>query len=929
MRAIFVLGLLSACSTALGAVMPKWSAERHDADDGTFVSVTFDRPFDVGTTCDKPDYGTPGKERTTGSRVEIVPATEYIRAKVLCTVSDDPKLDRAFVLKVTRYVDGPGWNNGRAYGGMCDTLVEFDKVAKRKVGDKWELDVPIDMGDIVDIVFRDGYGTFAGQYKRYLDVDFVSRTQTRRDARSFENRMLVDSRFRSGVTVYGFSLEKSPVEFEPLPVRPGNVFAAGEKPETKVRLTVKRPGTYRLAWTVLDAAERPVGSGEEPFSSSCEKVVDLAQRDDGWYRLVYRLTDGARTLLTHRASFVLLPEDTRTEGVGEGPYGTWSYGGTHRTSGDIDFDGPLLERAGFRRAQGLRRYPAEKRHAYKLSPEAVRWPGGQLNETQKVALVRQQLKDDPGCRSMLVFHENATWGYQMAPEMSGVKRDPVKHGWFRGAKKPTDPALDAKVARGMHAAAMEQCRIMRENFPEVRLTLGNSLGCTELVAESIRYGLPEDYIDYMGLEAVVRNNLPERPWESSLLAGDLMLETAKAFGYGKWKVNACFESCYRLDSLIGEDLQAAYYVRDILMCQAWRFPDIFVGVLCDTGNDYTGSFWGGSGLCRRFPYAYPKKAYAAVAAATRLLDGVKSVRFLPTGDDCVYAAECARADGRCVTAFWTSRGEAELDVDTAWFKGVRHVDFYGRETPRPSPFVVGDFVRYIVSDGPAVKSVVVTARRFPDDAPPADVKIVAAADDLSGWRLAADKSPILEREPGSFMPFRTRGAFELRQADDDEMGDCLELELVCPNVALPPMMWEYAVVELAHPIPLAGDPASLGVWVKGNSGWGQVGFVLENAEGKRSISLGRNAHADVFDYQGAVSIDFTGWNFLRQLVDPLRSSVVDTTTNGEYVWDGADVTAGGNRLVGLAFAVQSRPQFIAERREKRQVLRFKNVSAFD
>ena len=73
------------------------------------------------------------------------------------------------------------------------------------------------------------------------------------------------------------------------------------------------------------------------------------------------------------------------------------------------------------------------------------------------------------------------------------------------------------------------------------------------------------------MEVVSRNTLPEKQWEGALQSVELMVRTAKAYGYD-WKPTSCFESNYRLDALIGQELQAKWYVRDLLLMHAWRFP---------------------------------------------------------------------------------------------------------------------------------------------------------------------------------------------------------------------------------------------------------------------------------------------------------------------------------------------------------------------
>ena len=964
--------VLAACAVGSLTVFGKLTPDEEKAyntrgvDEGPTVRIDLPGGFDVGLTAEKSTNKVAvGRGRTEKSCVYIVPPCEYVSARVRFSVDPDPKKDRALTLRLTRYVDNRGASYvGRSFHGTCNTLVETDRVSKRFVGtvtsgghvrQVYEADVPIDMGDLIGILHKERRGTFLNngfsesEYRvtnigNYLDFEVLGRLVAERSPAG-DCRLIPDEKKRSAIRVHSVTLEKAPAELRVDQVQPGNVFHNDEKPETKVAVDVKRPGDYTLVWTVRNPENETVSVTKRRISADASFTVDLAQREPGWYALDYELFAGERRLMTHHAAFVLLGKDTRTAGIGEGPYGTWTYGGGHYCSPDLEFVGPLMLKAGFRRGQGLIWKP-EDYHRYKLSPQTVRWPGPKAtNEEQRVAAIREQLDTDPNTRSFLMFHEEATWPYQQAPELTGSKYGP-KFAWVRAGQRPKrDVEKDKVDARKRHEDAMMKCGFLRKHFPEIYISLGNSLAATELVAETIRNGFPEEYADYMGLETVVRTSKPERQWEGTIQAADLMMQTAEAFGYRKWKVNSAFESCYRIEDAIGSaDLTAAWYVRDLLISQCWRFPDIFIGVLTDTGNSYTGSFWGESGLCRGIPYAYPRKAYAGIAVATKMLDMVTDARRVDCGDECVYVVDYTRRDGKHVWAMWTSRGTAEIAFDLA--KKVEMTDMYGRVfkperdggnilarvfRPRKPVVKAGPAVKYFLGDVNAVRSARVGRRTYPDEPQPADAKLVQATDSVAGWKVDGTKIEGVEREAGPFLPFRTVGKYEIREVVDEERGKCLELELAQPNSLLPKTMSEYCVVELEKPIPLEGDPASLGAWVKGNSGWGSFCWVVESANGRRSYSFGCSADADVYDYDGAFSLDYTGWAFLK--IGIARESSVHNMSFGGvfgFNWVGAGTpSAGPHKLVGFGLAAQNRPLFLTERRPYPQKIRIGGIYGFD
>ena len=870
----------------------------------------------------------------------VTPCTEYVGARIRYAVKEGAGLDRAFTLRLTRNNDlkAPGrW--GRVQGAMCQTLVETDKIPSRKVGTTkidgvslpvYETDVALDMGDIQDIVFKDRRGTYLAERMksgagRYLDLSVHGRMNTL--CGPFADQRVEEVKgLKSAVRVLSVALEPTPAELETFTCVPGNVFAPEDRPETAVEVRVKKPGSYRLVWTIRDAEGRVLGRHERTFTKTGRVTVDLGGHGLGWYALQYEFFDGARRLMTHKASFAVLGPDTRTTGTGEGPYGAWDYGCGRHYTGPLEEVGPLLMKAGFRRAWADRKYPVAETRKYKLAPAVpVLWnQARKMPDDKLLAKLRAFTNDYPAVKGVMIYHESAPKGalaYQQAWELSGQAYDPA-NAWTNAAER---------VAQATHFA-----KLVRENFPDFRITVGNTLGCTELVAELIRYGFPESYADYTGLETIARNNLPERIWESSLQAADHMRQTVAAFGY-RWKPNACFESNYRREALVGEERQLEWYVRDLVLSQCWRFPDIFVGTIADCGNKYGDTYWGTAGHCTRYPYHYPKKSYVGMAVATRMLDAVTDVRFVPTGDRTVYAVEFVRKDGSCVTALWTSRGTAEVTVEAS--APFAAFDIYGRrltqsgETPLPreSQFVIDGKVRYLVSDKSAVRSVRTGRRTYPDDVRPADAVVAETAGDASAWRLAAKEDPLLEQTTGPFMPYRTKGTFAVRQVRDEELGACLELELAEPNLSLPTVVSEYAVLELRKSVKLKGDPKSIGMMVKGNSGWGRIHWILRDAKGVRRISCGDNgSKRDMFDYDGRVSLSYSGWAFLS-LPIAQGSSVPDLNTGSpKYLWAGSlEEPAYPLTLEGLAVSVESRPLFLTERHPHRQVIRLKDISVFD
>ena len=77
-------------------------------------------------------------------------------------------------------------------------------------------------------------------------------------------------------------------------------------------------------------------------------------------------------------------------------------------------------------------------------------------------------------------------------------------------------------------------------------------------------------------------------------------------------------------------------------------------------------------------------------------------------------------------------------------------------------------------------------------------------------------------------------------------------------------MHDYAFLKLKTSAPVPGAPKTIGVWVRGNSGWGQLMWEYQDAEGEKWLSCGTGGYGcNVYDWPGQASINFDGWNFVQ------------------------------------------------------------------
>ncbi|OQA83260.1 MAG: hypothetical protein BWY31_02933 [Lentisphaerae bacterium ADurb.Bin242] len=855
-----------------------------------------------------------------------VPGVHYTSARVLFAFDpDEPGKEPVLTARITRFSRGGVWD-GRAVSRISQTPYRFDGKNAEKAGEVdvngrklplYLAEIPLDTGKIQDLL---NYDT-CGEKNRlpYLDFEILGKVHERRHAFGDE-RCKPDPASKSSLHVFAVTLEKAGAEMFVRTLQPGNIFHNEEKPELAVDFAPRRKGNFKLEWNIVDADGKTVSTGSRVPGK--ENRLNLAQKEKGYYEITVSITENGRTRVAHTASFALLGKDTRQAGY-ESPYGSWWFHSAHHVTDRIDLAGPLLLKAGFRKTTFLNpgnrngTNSEEALQVYKLTSTTL--PGWNAafamfekgaTDAEVAEMLRKYMSAFPHVSNAMIFHESAKWGYKIAPEVLGQPPTPKDKEW-EGADKRWENAR-------RYAA------IVKKNFPHIRILLGNSLSSTELIAEGMRRRFPQELADNMGMEVVGRNTLPELQWEGSLQSCEFMAILAKYYRYN-WTPTSCFESNYRLDQLIGDKRQAVWYVRDMLVMHVWKFPDINIALLFDVANNYYHSFWGGSGLCQRMPYLYPKRAYVGVATLTRVLDRAELVRQVPTGSNSVYALEFKRKDGKMAYALWISCGDAGLQCDFPSSSNIEQIDFYGRDRKFSGKVTAGEAALYLVSDKP-VRKITLAGRSYPENALDEKFKVAQKADNAADWTVVHEKDPRMEFKPGqTWLPCRTLGKYELRTVSDGEKGKCLEIELT-PDMNLPEPFREYGVFRLKTPVTLDGAPHTIGTWVKGNSGWGRIFWELEDAGGRKFIACGGTADADVADYEGTRSVCFDGWKFIRFPITT-KSPVVQTSTPSlGNEWVGYP----GNlryplKLTAFGFDAPPKPLILTRRIPLKQVLRVRDI----
>lgn len=917
-------------------------------------SVPFHAPtsanLDLGVTASHhslypQDYGNSGYtgrnafDNARDSYLFTIPMKQYSHAWLLCAVEEDPSRTPSVNVRLTRFVPSARMG-GRAYSAIADTVCAVPGPNAKQVGTVavngktlplWRVEARFGLGKVIDLITDPheqwGRGAFP---MHYLDFELTGEHYKYRQPFT-DIRMYPDQEKKSAVHVFGVTLERAAADVRFIETSLSqNKFGDDEKPEMKVALTPVLPGKYTLQWNITDSDGNAAGSGEFTADRAVERAIDLRQKDLGWFEVKFSLHDKTtRRLITeHTAAYVLLGPDTRRAGY-ESPYLGWVWTGAHYTDRRLEVNGLQMKKAGIRRALGVsngRKPTTEKDWAQWNATELIvsvhrSFPLKPDEQVKKE--IADKLEKWPHANHVLAFWETYEpfGAYAQAPELIG--------------QQPPEYDEARKQLAAQRWAVVEQVgRVVRRNFPQLKVLLGNSSACSELIAEVLRNKPPKEYFTHIGTEAIQRTAHPEKPnLPFTMMWSRQLMDTAKALGYD-YKVTCCPENISRKPDTIGQINYAEWMTRDMLVQHAFGFEDIGGAGAGGggVGNCYDGTFYCGGP--NRGPYFYPERAFAATATLTRVLDCVRFIRFVPTGSDTVYAGEFERKyDRKTIYAFWTSRGTARLCLKLN-ANSIEHITLYGKTTklsPRSETMEItaSTGAQYVVTDA-KVKSITCGQRTYQDQSsvPLPGFEVVDAVDSLQNWELDRERNRLVD-DPATFHYkydiYRVLGKGGVKEVDDPQKGKCLEISIES-DTKLHKLMSEYAGIRLNRPIPIQGEVTTVGLWVKGNSGWGQVFWELEDADGKKLVSSGLGPYGNAMDYEGRISINFDGWAFLSMPVTK-RSPIRDLSTGDiSNIWSGARSPKQPVKLTGIIFCAPAHPLYITDYKACRQSIRVKDVS---
>jgi hypothetical protein len=828
-----------------------------------------------------------------------VPSMDYVAAHVLAVADDNPATTANFTLRAGRY-------------GHSDQVAfhSFPAAAPRKADGKntaAALQTPLGPFFHVRVPMTEA---FAQDINNWIEIELTKEIRLARrlpDPNRFRSRPLG---LPSGVRIVALTLERSPLQIRVTSKEPGHAFVLPQKPTFSIRLTniTDKELPFELTQVLTHHDGTPLSAtrkGLVPAGQALDVSLEAPAAKLGYHDVTVTLKDTAgRTLLDRHTSCCLLPVDARKHRE-TAPFGTWDFGGAHFTANDPDVVGPLYAKLGLR--WGMSFFKPEKRKHYGVQP------GAETNVYETgVKGWEDTLKATPDHPPVaLLFHETSISGKHVTrvPEL------------FTDQPRYKLDADEEKNFKRMYDLALKSAREFRAKYPKVHLKLGNGALPTREALYQAKF--PADLFDSAGNESGTFGRPPEaQPPDIVAFNASLWMDRQLLdhYGYKDTPVTLCHETCYPSVGPGNLTLreQADYLVRHALHALAWEMPRIWLGQICDQGNGFYFSNWGGIGLCRSRPELNVKPSFVAVATLTRVLDGAKFARVIPLGSPALYGMEFTRPDGGQAHAFWTLRGKRSvrllMDRPGMWTL----INDQGIETPVQAPQGVVELELttspvYLVGagkvEGAGARTTGTGAPQYAEK-PPGKSGVLAPLFDLADWTVQVDRSPELEYY--DFMCPRRKGDFAFVPLASFEGKDKVLRITPRPIKHGKDTMPMYAALAHKKGILVPGTPTEVGVWVNGNGGWGRLIFELQDASGQRWISLGAEqtdaprkwaedlAHPDMRakwarpaindwntgDPFGISRINFDGW---RWLAFPLPGNYPGEKhpwpANSQWRWD--------------------------------------------
>lgn len=858
-------------------------------------------------TYDQTWFGTPGPVRRDPARLQLrVPNARYEALYLLAAA--DGAANTVPVVTAMFYRPGAGFAENfeatvpLASADSADAKPFVVSLANGKKANLWLVKIPLDPGRLT--AFAD------------MDIVEIELTKKVHQFRSYPDPILYgwhQGGPPSGVHVYGVTLQESPLKFDLQPERFGHVWTAPEIPTYLVKLDsslAETKGTVSVVTKSHDGTEilKAMMPIDLKKGASKQEKLQFPVKLNGYHEIEATLESGGRKWVEKR-SFVRLAPDTRAERWTEGKgalFGYWSYHGGHHTP-KAEHHIELMTKAGARTSIGLpvKDHPLIKKHwarvpcgAWEVSPQP--WAREEKYDPKKYEEYGKKVVETYRKAREAVPPEYRPDHVYFFPEPHVSQRlTEGNYATYWNAPEPAMTPEEKANLRMFSVTAKCAAEAVRKEWPDLKILIpwGDPLFAVPI----LRAGFPKNLVDGSGLDNPGFERLPEMQLHQICVHRlyELRKEYAKA---GIARPQFQYSEGIFVPTEVGAVSwreQMDLYNRWVLLSMAYGVDRFYSGWFgFDCGNYYGAEHYGGCGIQRRIPYCDPKPAYAAYATMTQALDQANFDGWVKTGSHTNFCLRFKGPKGN-VYALWNLRGKRPVTLTLPGEADVSVTDVMNNtrtiKTKEKQVTVVTDAsVTYVT--GVEVVSAEVGQPDHSDAAPAKDAKVVADLGDGS-WSYSSKQDKVYEN--GTFAVQRFPGKFKADIDDDATHGKVLRSTLAKQDTVHELMPW-YNILTPKKPVTLDGAPSHLGLWVRGNSDWGRVVYVLKDAKGEKWTSIGTQDQYNCDDAHSWSAFNFDGWRYVRFEL-PGHTGWDNFRKHGTTWWR----SDGGDGIVDLPLTLES------------------------
>ena len=843
-----------------------------------------------------------------------IPNGRYEAMYVIAAFDEEP--DNVPVLSALFYRPSAGF--AQVFEGTVPALhaVEADakplpvRLDNGKQANLWLVEIPLDPGKL----------------SSFADMGFVELELTKKvhQYRSYPDPILYgwhQGGLPSGVHLYALTFGRPEVHMEVSPTAFGHVWTAPANPSYEVALVNRSDEPREVTVTVETRSHDGEEVTEQEQSvnitagGEAKPQLGVPVKKNGYHEIRVTLRDGDKSW-TEKRSFVRLAEDTRSFEwtPGRGPmFGYWSYMGGHYTAPGKEIQRLMKAAGGSPRGGG---------NPWPITPQGSL--GDEPCDKEKYEAYKKTAVET------IKKRVGVPKGFQTFFPEPHISRDLTAGNLpsYWGEPEYEMNEAEKRQLRVCFNTAKAAAEAMREEWPDVKILIPH--GDPLFVVPLLRAGFPKHLIDGSGLDICGFERLPEQQLHQvSVHRLYCLKEEYRKFGIENpllYYVEGIF-----VPSEPGActwDEQADIYHRWTLISMAYGIEYFGSGWFAFDCGDYYGSeHYGGCGIQRRIPYCDPKPGYAHYATMTRMLDGAKFEKWLPTGSHSTYCLKFARPEGGPAYALWTIRGKRAATLHLPGDTAVTVTDSMDNATQLDSKdssvtimtgtspvYVTGvDEIASVSLGQPDHSDAAQWARTQNQETwhtgpaptePEVQAERTIASFGDGTWTLQADRDEVYETN--NYDTKRYSGRMSAAVVEDAQRpGQFLAVHLEEQEKERQLMPW-YSVLRPPDPVTIPGKALALGLWVKGSSDWGRVVYCLRDANGERWISIGFKDQWNCDDGHSWSNFNFDGWRYIRFEL-PSHTAYDTFREYGTTWWR----SGGGDGVVDLPLRIE---KIIVERR---------------